>query len=85
MDFHNAEWKHSIVICLGRHSWRIFGVFRLVQKENGVIHSAAICTCGSRGIRMIRGWIDVLVGVSVQFEKDIMDRRVERRQLEGLS
>jgi hypothetical protein len=33
---------------------------------------------------MIRGWIDVLVGVSAQFEKDIVDRRVERRQLEGL-
>src|SRR6202011_668984 len=36
------------------------------------------------GIRMIRGWIDVLVGMSAQFEKDIVDRRVERRQLEGL-
>src|SRR6202011_755397 len=36
------------------------------------------------GIRMIRGWIDVLGGVSAQFEKDIVDRRVERRQLEGL-
>ena len=33
---------------------------------------------------MILGWIDVLVGVSAQFEKDIVDRRVERRQLEGL-
>ena len=33
---------------------------------------------------MIRGWIDVLVGMSAQFEKDIVDRRVERRQLEGL-
>ena len=33
---------------------------------------------------MIRGWIDVLVGVSAQFEKDTVDRRVERRQLEGL-
>ncbi len=34
---------------------------------------------------MIRGWSDVAVGVSVQFEKDTFDRRVERRQLEGLS
>src|ERR1700730_16045814 len=33
---------------------------------------------------MIRGWIDVRVGVSAQFEKDTVDRRVERRQLEGL-
>jgi hypothetical protein len=33
---------------------------------------------------MIRGWIDVLVGVSVQFEKDTVDRRVERRKLERL-
>src|ERR1700730_16196197 len=33
---------------------------------------------------MIRGWIDVLVGVSVQFEKDTVDRRVERRQPKGL-
>ena len=33
---------------------------------------------------MIRGWIDVLVGVSAHFEKDTVDRRVERRQLEGL-
>src|ERR1700736_5499033 len=36
------------------------------------------------GIRMIRGWIDVLGGVSAQFEKDIVDRRVERRRLKGL-
>lgn len=33
---------------------------------------------------MIRGWIDVFVGVSAQFEKDTVDRRVERGQLEGL-
>jgi len=33
---------------------------------------------------MIRGWIDVLVGVSAQFEKDVADRRVELLQLEGL-
>jgi hypothetical protein len=33
---------------------------------------------------MIRGWIDVLVGVSAHFEKDTVDRRVERRQVEGL-
>src|SRR5260370_29468962 len=33
---------------------------------------------------MIRGWVDVLVGVSAQFEKDTVDRRVERGQLEGL-
>src|ERR1700730_8228291 len=44
-----------------------------------------ICASQSHGIRMIRGWIDVLVGVSVQFEKNSVDRRVERRQLEGLS
>jgi hypothetical protein len=33
---------------------------------------------------MIRGRIDVVVGVSVQLEKDTVDRRVERRQLERL-
>ena len=33
---------------------------------------------------MIRGWIDVLVGVSAQFEKDVADRQVELLQLEGL-
>jgi hypothetical protein len=33
---------------------------------------------------MIRGWTEVLVGVSPQFEKDTVDRRVERLQLEGL-
>ena len=33
---------------------------------------------------MIRGWIDVLVGVSAHVEKDTVDRRVERRQVEGL-
>jgi hypothetical protein len=33
---------------------------------------------------MIRGWIDVLVGVSAQFEEDVADRRVELFQLEGL-
>src|SRR2546423_11725630 len=30
-------------------------------------------------------WIDVLVGVSAQFEQDTVDHRLERRQLEGLS
>jgi hypothetical protein len=33
---------------------------------------------------MIRGWLDLVVGVSAKFEKDTVDRRVERRQLEGL-
>ena len=43
-----------------------------------------ICANQSHGIYMIPGWIDVLVGVSAQFEKDVADRRVELLQLEGL-
>src|SRR6059058_2902054 len=32
---------------------------------------------------MIRGWIDILMVVSAEFEKDTLDRRLELPQLEG--